>query len=195
MKEPGGRVRIGLIWPGDYATGMASLGFLAVYSLLNANPRVFAERVFQPPPGQPSRSLETKSPLLDFDALAASLPLENDYWVALDILARGRVDPERARRAGEPLVIAGGVGIWANPWPMTPFVDVILAGEAERQWPTLLGFYLDPFFRAAPKAEKLKLIGDRVLGALVPSRWPEEALKGEAPWPAPVKPALLGWPP
>ncbi|MDR1083732.1 MAG: radical SAM protein [Deltaproteobacteria bacterium] len=194
-KEPGGRIRIGLIWPGPYETGQSSLGFLSVYSLINVQPRVYAERIFQPEPGQAPLSLETQSPLEAFDLLAASLTLENDYWIFLDILIKGRINPDRADRRGEPMVFAGGVGVWSNPWPVIPFLDLIMLGEAEIQWPQIVEHYLDVSFALTPKAGKLKILSEKVPGVLIPSLWPEEVLKGEAPLAEPVRPAVLKWPP
>ncbi|MDR0550330.1 MAG: radical SAM protein [Deltaproteobacteria bacterium] len=195
FKEPGGRIRIGLVWPGSYYTGMSSLGFLSIYALMNANPRVVAERFFQPPPGQMALSLESRTRLEGFDLIAISLSLENDYWICLNILSKGRVNPERSQRRGEPLVIAGGVGIWANPWPLIPFIDLILLGEGEAQWPLILKLYVDPLFMVATKAEKLRLLSENVPGTLIPSHWPEVVLIGEAPLKKPVRPAILTWSP
>ncbi|MDR1607436.1 MAG: hypothetical protein LBT38_03405, partial [Deltaproteobacteria bacterium] len=195
IKEPGGRLRVGLIWPGPYVTGMTSLGFLSVYSLLNKNPRVFGERFFQPEIESKALSLETKTLLRDFDLLAASLTLENDYWILLDILAKGQINPERVKRDNEPLVIAGGVGVWSNPWPIIPFVDMALLGEAEIQWPTILDLFLAKDFARGSKPEKLKILAERIPGALVPSQWPEEVWLGHAPLERPISPAVVSWPP
>ncbi|MDR1576671.1 MAG: radical SAM protein [Deltaproteobacteria bacterium] len=204
-KEPGGRIRVGLIWPGSYETGMSSLGFLTVYSLLNALPWVFAERIFAEKtfsektgskhPGNKSLSLETKTFLSEFDLLAASLTLENDYWILLDILAKGQIKPERTARDREPLVFVGGVGVWANPWPLIPFADLFLLGEAEIQWPQIMEYYLDPFFAVATKEEKLKLLVEKIPGALAPSLWPVEVLNGEVALANPIRPARVCWPP
>jgi radical SAM superfamily enzyme YgiQ (UPF0313 family) len=153
------------------------------------------ERFFQTNPGQAALSLETGTSLAEFSLVAASLTLENDYWILLDILAKGRLNPERVERVGEPLVLVGGVGVWANPWPMIPFADLILLGEAELQWPQIIDFYLDPNFLAESKAGKLRILAAKIPGALVPSLWPEEVLKGEAPLLKPLRPALVAWPP
>jgi radical SAM superfamily enzyme YgiQ (UPF0313 family) len=174
---------------------MASLGFLAVYALLNNNPKVAAERFFQPKPGEKVLSIETQSPLGAFDLLGASLTLENDYWIFLEILAVGRINPERAARLKDPLVFAGGVGVWANPWPIVPFADLILAGEAEEQWPIILSHYLDPYFSQETKESQLKILEAKVPGALAPGLWPNEVLQGLVPLAKPVRPAILGWPP
>lgn len=138
QKDPGGRLKVALIWPGTYRTGMSALGFLSIYGRLNSLPEVLAERFFWPDgrlageyerSGGPLLSLESGRPLKDFDLAAASLSLENDYWYLPRILEWGGLAPMAVdRRADDPPVLAGGVAVWANPWPLWPFADLFLAG-------------------------------------------------------------------
>ncbi|MDR1395836.1 MAG: hypothetical protein LBK52_06690, partial [Deltaproteobacteria bacterium] len=187
---------MGLIWPGSYWTGQSALGFLFIYSMLNRNSRVYAERIFLPDHRLiKSGSLETQAPIDEFDILACSMSVENDYWSLLEILSRSKISPLRSDRRSEPIVVAGGVGVWANPWPIMPFADVILAGEAEGQWPLIMQYYLELHFMVMPKLEKLKYLAERVPGALVPALLPEEVLLGEAPLVDPIRPFILAWPP
>jgi radical SAM superfamily enzyme YgiQ (UPF0313 family) len=141
-KEPGGRLRMALVYPNLRRLGMANLGLHAVYRIANAEPDVLCERVFLPEsPGEPVRAVESGRALADFDVVAFSLSFEDDYLHVLEILGRAGV-PVRAdaRDASHPLVVAGGVAVQINPEPVAPFFDLFLVGEAE--------VLLPPFFRA-----------------------------------------------
>ncbi|MCL2029105.1 MAG: radical SAM protein [Deltaproteobacteria bacterium] len=201
-KDPGGRLTVALVWPGDYRTSLSALGYLSIYGLLNRRPDVLAERFFWPDghlaevyrrSGARLMSLESGRPLRDFDLVAASLALENDYWRLPALLTAGGLAPNRAERTeADPLVLAGGVAVWANPWPMWPWVDLILAGEAEAQWPELLSAWNAA--RSFPKAERLRYLSRKTPGSLEPGVWPDsKAPHGFSD--KPVLPAALAWPP
>ncbi|MDR0355155.1 MAG: radical SAM protein [Deltaproteobacteria bacterium] len=179
-KDPGGRLSVALIWPGEYHTGQSSLGFLWVYRFLAQSRLGLAERFFSSDPvsGRPL-SLESRRPLDSFDLLAASLVLENDYWLLLNLLTRAGLSPERSERRGQgPMLLVGGVGVWSNPWPVLPFVDLVLAGEGEEQWPPLLDLFTDKSFAALDYYGRLRALSAAVPGLLAPALWPEEALSG-----------------
>lgn len=178
QKDPGGRLKVALVWPGNYRTGMSALGFLSIYGRLNCRQDVLAERFFWPEgelareyerSGGPLLSLESGRPLKDFDLVAASLSLENDYWFLPRILAKGGLAPFAADRGeGDPPVLAGGVAVWANPWPLMPYVDLILAGEAEAQWPELISAWDAIRFSPLPKPDLLRLLSRNTPGTLHP---------------------------
>ena len=177
-KEPGGRLSVALIWPGTYRAGMSALGFLSIYGLLNERPDVLAERFFWPDGAlakeyernkSPLLSLENARPLKDFDLVAASLSLENDYWLLPRILERGGLAPLASDRPeDDPPVLAGGVAVWANPWPVMSFVDLILTGEAEAQWPHLISAWDAIRFSPLPKTDLTRLLMRKTPGALRP---------------------------
>lgn len=231
-KDPGGRLKVALIWPGTYRTGMSALGYLSIYGYLNSRPDIMAERFFWPDgdlareyerTGSPLLSLDSGRPLTEFDLVAASLSLENDYWYLPKMLAWGGV-PSLAADRGEqyPPVLAGGVAVWANPWPLYPYVDLFLTGEAEAQWPHLLSALDAISFSPLPKIDLLRLISRKTPGSLHPGSVRELLAPsgGEFPdltlpsWgdpsdsPAaetslrsaplrglPIRPASLAWPP
>ena len=198
-KDPGGRLSVALIWPGNYRTSLSALGYLSVYGLLNQRPDVLAERFFWPDgdlaeayrrSGAQLMSLESGRPLRDFDLVAASLALENDYWRLPALLAAGGLTPDRTERSeADPLILAGGVAVWANPWPLWPWVDLILLGEAEAQWPELLSAW--NFVRNSTKADRLRHLARKTPGSLQPGALPD----GETFLTAAVPPASLPWPP
>lgn len=233
VKDPGGRLSVALIWPGTYRTGMSALGFMSIYGLLNSRSDVLAERFFWPAGdllkeydrgGSPLLSLESARPLGEFDLVAASLSLENDYWFLPKILARGGLAPKRADRDDhDPPVLAGGVAVWANPHPILPFVDLVLTGEAEAQWSELISAWNTVRFAPLPRTAKLCFLGRKTPGTLHPGAVTEliappseefrdhnfclspssellENLPADIDFPAndariPVKPAALAWPP
>lgn len=228
-KDPGGRLKVALIWPGNYRTGMSALGYLSIYGYLNSRPDVLAERFFWPEgelareydrTGSPLFSLDSGRPLKDFDLLAASLSLENDYWYLPRILAMGGLSPLAADRdENDPLLLVGGVAVWANPWPLWPYADLFLTGEAEAQWPQLLSALDAISFCSLPKSDLLRLIGRNTPGSLHPGAIGKPlALSGEGfsdfqthqgsgpgfcedlrdysvlTDQAPIRPAALAWP-
>jgi len=177
-KDPGGRLKVALIWPGAYRTGMSALGYLSIYGYLNSRADVLAERFFWPDgdlareyerTGSPLLSLDSGRPLTEFDLVAASLSIENDYWYLPRMLERGGL-PALAADRGEqhPLVLAGGVAVWANPWPLWPYVDLFLTGEAEAQWPHLISALDAISFSSLPKLDRLRLISRKTPGSLHP---------------------------
>ena len=206
-KDPGGRLSVALVWPGDYRTSLSALGYLSIYGFLNRRPDALAERFFWPDgalaeayrrSGAPLLSLESGRPLRDFDLVAASLALENDYWRLPALLAAGGLPPNRAERSeADPPVLAGGVAVWANPWPLWPWVDLVLAGEAEAQWPQLLSAWNAAGGASLLKTDRLRLLARNIPGALSPGTWAVEARSpaGAEPAPAAVRPAALAWPP
>ena len=194
-KDPGGRLSVALIWPGDYRTSLSALGYLSIYGFLNRRPDVLAERFFWPDgalaeayrrSGALLLSLESGRPLRDFDLVAASLSLENDYWRLPALLAAGGLPPNRADRSEtDPPVLAGGVAVWANPWPLWPWVDLILAGEAEAQWPRLLSAWDAVPAPSLTKTDRLRHLARNIPGSLHTGFSPAAA----------VRPAALAWPP
>ncbi len=134
------RARFALSYPDVYEVGMSHLGLQVLYHTLNSHPDFLAERVFSPWPdmeeqlrahGLPLTTLESRTPLREFDAVGITLPYELTYTNVLNLLDLGGV-PIRAadRRQDDPLVIGGGIGA-ANPEPMAEFFDAILVGEGE----------------------------------------------------------------
>src|SRR5512142_3214708 len=81
-KPHGGRLRIALAFPNTYYVGMSNLGFQTVYRLFNGLDNVVCERVFLPgrqelraslESGRALRTLESDTPVQDFDVLAFSV--------------------------------------------------------------------------------------------------------------------------
>ena len=142
-----GRLRVALIFPNTYFVGMSSLGFQTVYRLFNDLEDVVCERAFLPPKQELREQLEHRTPLLtlesqtpvgDFDVIAFSVSFEWDYTNVVTMLRLAGVPPRAdARTARHPLVVIGGAVTFVNPEPLAPFADVIAAGEGEILIPAL----------------------------------------------------------
>ncbi|HUH01115.1 MAG TPA: TIGR03960 family B12-binding radical SAM protein, partial [Kofleriaceae bacterium] len=149
VAKPAGEVdvRIALAFPDVYEIGMSHLGTKIIYSLLNKQPRIAAERCFTPWTDMeaelrarklPLVSLESQTPLVDFDVVGFSLQYELTFSNVLTMLDLGGVPVRAAERtAAHPFVIGGGPTA-AHPEPMAAFFDAFFIGEAEEQLPRLL---------------------------------------------------------
>ena len=146
-KPHGGRLRVALAFPNTYWVGMSNLGFQTVYRLFNAQDDVVCERVFLPPKQElaelvasktPLLTLESQTPVGEFDVVAFSVSFEWDYVNLLTLLRLAGIPRYAAERGPHhPLIVVGGAVTFVNPEPLAPFADVIAAGEGEVLVPAL----------------------------------------------------------
>ena len=121
-------IRFGLVYPNVYKTAMSSLGYQIIYNYINEREDTYSERIIYPS----TRSLETNSPLSDFDIVSFSLQYEQDYFHVLEMLREADIPLRREdRTSDDPLIIAGGPCASANPLPLSDFIDIFVVGEAE----------------------------------------------------------------
>ena len=133
-----------LAFPDTYALGMSHHGLQVLYSLMNAHGWA-CERVFTPLPdfeaalrdhGLPLYSLETFTPLNQFDVIGFSLQYEICYTNVLTMLDLGKIALHAADRGpDDTLVIAGGPG-GQNPELLAPFVDLSSSATASPACPS-----------------------------------------------------------
>jgi len=153
-KPHANRLRVALIFPNTYFVGMSNLGFQTIYRLFNDQPDIVCERAFLPPKqelaalresGARIVTIESQTPVADFDVIACSVSFEWDYTNVLTMLRLAGV-PLRAadRDYTDPLVVIGGAVTFVNPEPLAPFADVIAAGEGEALVPALLEAFQTP---------------------------------------------------
>jgi len=119
---------------------MSQTGLHILYGTLNARPDVAAERAFAPwvdmagllvEEGLPLYSLETFTPLREFDMVGFSLQYEMGYTNVLAMLELAGISVLASERGvDEPLIVAGGPGAF-NPEPLADFVDVFVPGDGE----------------------------------------------------------------
>ena len=143
FKDWGGKVPIALIYPNSYYLGMSNLGIHTIYSLLNSYNGTVCERAFWERENSerrlPALCLESQRLLQDFAILAFSISYELDYFNVVSVLKASGIPLYAADRdEGQPLVIAGGPCIIANPMPLAPFFDCLCIGEAESILPAML---------------------------------------------------------
>lgn len=147
----GESIAIVLAYPNRYYVGMSNLGIQAIYGYLNEQSDVCCERVFLPErevfdlyaqTGTSLFSLESQTPLREFDILAFSISFENDYLNVLTMLELAKV-PLKAEERDEtfPLVVVGGAISTINPEPLANFVDVFVLGDGEPVLSKLLAQY------------------------------------------------------
>jgi radical SAM superfamily enzyme YgiQ (UPF0313 family) len=173
-KPHGHRVRVALVFPNTYWVGMSNLGFQTVYQLFNAQDDIVCERVFLPPKQElsellrsrtPLLSLESQTPVADFDVIAFSVSFEWDYVNILTLLRLAGIPRYAAERSPDhPLVLVGGAVTFVNPEPLAPFADVIAAGEGEVLVPALS----EAFASATGRGDLLRRLA-RARGFYVPS--------------------------
>jgi len=190
-KPHGGRLRVALAFPNTYFVGMSNLGFQTVYRLFNDVEDVVCERVCLPgrqelaaqlASGQPLRTIESDTPVRDFDVFAFSVSFEWDYTNVVSMLRLAGI-PVRAaaRTAHDPLVVIGGAVTFVNPEPLAPFADVIAAGEGEELIPSLMSAIRDASHRGdllerltaargfyVPSFYDVTYAGDGTIAAFVP---------------------------
>ncbi len=133
-------IKVALAFPDIYDLGMSNLGIMNLYNQLNMQEYILAERVFSPwldmeaimrQQQIPLYSLENKRPVRSFDLLGISLPYEQLYTNALNLIDLADMPVlSRERDESYPLVIAGGHACF-NPEPMADFIDAFVIGEGE----------------------------------------------------------------
>src|SRR3954465_12971759 len=207
IKKPHGhRLRVALAFPNTYWVGMSNLGFQTVYRLFNAEDDIVCERFFLPPKQElaelsasktPLVTLESQTPVGEFDVIAFSVSFEWDYVNVLTLLRLAGIPPYAAERSPPPpLIVVGGAVTFVNPEPLAPFADVIAAGEGEVLIPGLRRAIAE----ASDRADLLtRLSSER--GFYVPSFYEPEyaadgtlagySVRGGVDAPLPVRKAAL----
>ena len=144
-------IRFGLVYPNVYKTAMSSLGYQIIYNYINEREDTYSERIIYPS----ARSLETNSPLSDFDIVSFSLQYEQDYFHVLEMLREADIPLRREdRTSDDPLIIAGGPCASANPLPLSDFIDIFVVGEAEAVMYDFLDLYSS--LKLSKKSKKSK---------------------------------------
>ncbi len=189
VRYSGGEVNAGVIpfaqaeiafafcFPDTYEVAMSHLGMKILYGILNEMPGVLCERVCMPwvdmhaemqKEGVALFSLESRTPLHQFDIVGFTLTYEMSYTNILHMLSLGGVSVKAADRGeGDPVVIAGGPCA-SNPEPLHAFIDAFLIGDGEdsiREVTELLRSCKKQRLTRAQKLQKLS----QIEGVYVPS--------------------------
>ncbi len=197
-----GMTKVALAFPDVYEIGMSYLGQKILYSLLNRDRNVIAERVFAPWPdferelraaGMPLASLESGLPLRDFDIVGFSLLYELNGSNILTMLDLGGLPLRAAERGdGHSLVIAGGPAAF-NPEPLAEFFDLFVLGDGEEAFPEIVRAVRTRKKEGLERSALLRELS-RIEGVYVPSLYEPVIQAGSsliAPRPGPGAPARI----
>jgi len=176
-KDHQGKLKAALAFPDVYEIGMSYLGLSILYHLINKRPDCVAERVFAPwvdaeemlrNSKLPLFSLETHTPLKEFDIIGFSLTYELNYTTVLNILDLAGIPVYSSQRTeDDPLIIAGGPSV-LNPEPMADFIDLFALGDGEE----IISEILDEIEKGKQneiKRNELLLKLSKIPGVYVPS--------------------------
>lgn len=143
-------IRYVFAFPDLYEIGMSHLGMHILYGVLNSIDGVWCERVFSVATDMEERlrannlplfSLESRTPLHEFDFIGFTLQYELSYTNILNIMQLGKI-PLRSsdRDENHPIVMMGGPCAY-NPEPLADFADMILLGEGEEIMQEIMELY------------------------------------------------------
>lgn len=175
-KEHSGKIKVALAFPDVYEIGMSYLGLAILYHIINRRADWVAERVFAPwvdaegimrKENVPLFSLETHTPLKEFDAVGFSLTYELNYATVLNMLDLAGIPVYTSQRNEEyPLIVAGGPSA-LNPEPMAEFFDLFALGDAEEMIEEILET-IQQGKKERMKKQKLLLRLSKIPGVYVP---------------------------
>jgi radical SAM superfamily enzyme YgiQ (UPF0313 family) len=135
------RIPVCVAYPNAYYVGMSNLAVHLLYSTLNEMADVVCERVFLEP-GKPPRSVESGHSLKSFELVFCTFSFEMDYPNLVRGLKDSSINTASEERTDEePIIIAGGMCVMANPEPISSFVDLFAMGDIEKTIAPLMEQY------------------------------------------------------
>lgn len=178
MKNPDEvEVRYAFLFPDTYEVGMSHLGMRVLYHIINGREDTWCERVFTPWVDMademranhvPLFSLESRTPVKDFDLLGITLQYEMSFTNILESLDLAGIPLRREDRTeADPFIICGGPCAF-NPEPLAPFVDLIAIGDGEEETLATIDVYKEWKKSGLPRSEYLKM-ASKIPGIYVPS--------------------------
>ncbi|MBQ9832698.1 MAG: TIGR03960 family B12-binding radical SAM protein [Clostridia bacterium] len=140
IRKEEAKLRFALLFPDVYEIGMSHLGSRIIYNALNSCEDVACERAYAPWPDMekllrenayPLYSLETYTPLGEFDIIGFSLLYEMCYTNILTMLELSSIPFLSKDRAEDmPIVVCGGP-CTCNSEPIADIFDAIMIGDGE----------------------------------------------------------------
>ncbi len=171
-------LKVAWTFPDSYEVGMSHLGSLIMYHQINQRTDALCERSYAPWPdmeqkmrneGIPLFTLESWTPVTDFDLLAFPLLYELTYTNVFTCLDLAGVPIfAKDRTEAHPLVIAGGPCVF-NCEPLAPFLDVAVLGDGEHVIHEILDLY--KAWKAEGKQNRRELLRRmaQITGCYVPA--------------------------
>ncbi|OEC97085.1 MULTISPECIES: radical SAM protein [Methanobrevibacter] len=121
-------IHMGLAYPNIYRTAMSSLGYNILYNKINERENTWCERIIFPN----TNSIESNTPSKYFNIISFTVQFEEDYFNVLKMLKDAEIPLKREDRSeSDPLIIAGGPCVTANPMPLYDYIDIFVIGEGE----------------------------------------------------------------
>ena len=169
-------LKVALCFPEMYEIGMSYLGMHILYNIINSRKDCLAERAFAVWPDMEQRlreknvplfSMESHTPLRNFDIVGFHLTYEMTYTNVLSMLDLAGVPIHSSNRAdSDPIVLAGGPSVM-NPEPMAEFIDAFFVGDAEEAVHEIIDSIKDARESKISRADSLRHLA-RIPGIYVP---------------------------
>lgn len=172
-------IRFCMCFPDVYEIGMSHLGIQILYDMFNKRDDCYCERVYSPWPDLDKImreknislfSLETQSPIKDFDFLGITLQYEMCYTNVLQILELSRIPVFAKDRTEKDPIVYGGGPCSYNPEPIADFFDVFYIGEGETRYDDVFQVYKSSKAEGITREEILHRIA-RIPGMYVPAMY------------------------
>lgn len=168
--------RIAFCFPDIYDIGMSHLGMKILYHMLNEEEDTLCERVFAPwidleekmrEYDIPLYSLETKTPVSEFDLVGFTLQYEMSYTNILNMLDLANIPLLSKDRTDSTFVCFGGPCAY-NCEPLADFADFVMLGAGEEVFIEVKNEYIKWKNSGKTRKEFLEEIA-KIEGIYVPS--------------------------
>ena len=177
MKDPDSvKMRYAFLFPDTYDVGMSHLGMKILYHTINKRDDAWCERVFSPWVDMaelmkendiPLFSLESRTPVKEFDMVGVTLQYEMSYTNILEALSMAGIPLRAEDRHEGPFLVCGGPCAF-NPEPLAPFFDIVALGDGEQSTHDIIDTYIEWKEAGLPREEFLRMASG-IEGVYVPS--------------------------
>lgn len=179
------KVTFAFAFPDKYEIGISNLGQRILYGLVNDNPDFMADRIYAPDvdfkdnlikSNKEFYSLESKTPLQNFDLIGFSLQYELSYPTVLAMMEMAKIPHRSCERKGDdPIILAGGPCAY-NPLPLADFIDGFLIGDGEEIVLEVCEIIKDAKEKNLSRDEKIANIAE-IEGVFVPALHKDKKIK------------------
>ena len=170
-------IKFAFAFPDTYEIGMSHLGIKILYHILNLRNDTCCERVYAPwidmeeemrKENIPLYSLETYTPVKEFDFFGITLQYEMCYSNVLNMLELANIPIKSSDRTDDDPFVCGGGPCSYNAEPLADFFDFFMIGEGEEIINEIMDIYKEWKKSGKSRKEYLKLIA-KTEGIYVPS--------------------------
>ena len=174
-------LKFALVFPDLYEIGTSHFGIQILYQVLNDHPDIAAERVFAPAEDMeallrssqaPLTTLETRTPLKDFDIIGFSLLYELNYTNILTILDLAGIPLLARERDQEAPLVVGGGPCTCNPEPLADFFDAFVIGDGEEVALEMAEAWLTCQKAGSTATAEILDAWSAITGVYIPARFP-----------------------